>query len=1157
MSSSDRQNRLLVAEDWKRIYQTFRSADFQSYDFDTLRRTMILYLRENYPEDFNDYIESSEYLALIDLIAYLGQNLSFRMDLNARENFLELAERRESVLRLARLLSYNPRRNQCANGFLKIDSVSTSEDVFDSNNKNLSNQTIVWNDASNTNWYEQFIKIINAALPSSSKFGKPVSKATVSGIPSEQYKINSTDTRIPVYNFTKQVSSRSLAFEITSAKIDNSKIIEESPIPGNNLGFIYRDDGQGAGSTNTGFFLHFRQGKLQTGDFSVTVPTTNQVIGVNATDINNDDVWLYELDSNGNETTEWVPVPAVEGNNIVYNSLDKSQRKIYNVLTKNNDAIDLIFSDGVFGDLPKGNFRIYYRTSANSDYAIKPSSITNVLISVPYISGTGSNESLKIIASLKYTVTNATSTESNDSIKANAPATYYTQNRLITAEDYNIGPLAVSQDIVKVKSVNRIASGISRFYDLVDSTGKYSNTNLFADDGVIFKRYNTEKINFTFENTTDIENIVFNTIVPIIKDRRVLNFYYDKFPSIVVNDLSLAWNQVTEDTNRSTGYFSDNDNLIYKLGTYTGSNLLYVEAGALLKFVAPANKCFDKYNDIQNRLPTQKGDKTYIWAKVISVTNDGTANGLGTLDTGLGPVTLNDLIPQDAILSEIRPKYTVEIIDDTVNRIVNLSFAYRTFGLRYDSVNRRWRVILDSNLDVINEFSLGKAGDVTNQNQDASWVMLFETNGETYTVTTRNLEYIFESKKQIRFYFEEKNKVYDNKTGKIVKDRISILGINTQPDLTSSFTKDWDWQITQNYRDPEGYIDSKKIQVSFYDSDDDGVIDDPDLFTNIVAPLANPTNKVVFAQKYITLDGVEDFRYISKDELGVKVYSTENEYNSIASSLKTNGELVYFTQPNVFKIFNSVTNRTSLTADYRAYVGRDDLKFQYVHSADDSARIDPSSSNIIDTYMLTRSYDTEIRRWLNDEIVSKPKPPSSDELYYNYDANISSIKSISDEIIYHPVKYKILFGNKAPVDLQSTFKVVKNQEQVINDNQLKSLVVSAINEYFAIDNWDFGETFYFSELAAYITTRTAPYISSIVIVPNAATSAYGSLQEIRCESDEIFITGATVNNIEIITSLTASKLQASGTVVTTDNTNETGIQSSTLTITNNIGGYTY
>ena len=55
MSATDRQSRLLVAEDWKRIYQSYRNADFQSYDFDNLRRTLINYLRQTYPEDFKDY----------------------------------------------------------------------------------------------------------------------------------------------------------------------------------------------------------------------------------------------------------------------------------------------------------------------------------------------------------------------------------------------------------------------------------------------------------------------------------------------------------------------------------------------------------------------------------------------------------------------------------------------------------------------------------------------------------------------------------------------------------------------------------------------------------------------------------------------------------------------------------------------------------------------------------------------------------------------------------------------------------------------------------------------------------------------------------------------------------------------------------------------
>ena len=240
MSSTDRQNRLLVAEDWKRIYQTYRNADFKSYDFENLRRTMINYLRQNYPEDFNDYIESSEYLALIDLIAFLGQNLAFRMDLNARENYLELAERRESVLRLARLLSYNPKRNIAANGIMKMASVTTSESFVDSNNINLENQTIIWNDPANPNWYEQFIKVLNRAMPTNGVVGKPIKKETIDGIPTEQYRLNSNNTGVPLFSFTTTVDGSSTIFDVVSTDLTNSAIIEATPKPGSSFNIIYR-----------------------------------------------------------------------------------------------------------------------------------------------------------------------------------------------------------------------------------------------------------------------------------------------------------------------------------------------------------------------------------------------------------------------------------------------------------------------------------------------------------------------------------------------------------------------------------------------------------------------------------------------------------------------------------------------------------------------------------------------------------------------------------------------------------------------------------------------------------------------------------------------------------------------------------------------------
>ena len=111
VSQQQRQKQLFAAEDWQVIYQAFTQVNFNAYDFPTIRTAMVEYIRLNYPEDFNDWTESSEFVAIIDLLAYLGQSLAFRMDLNTRENFLDTAQRRDSIFRLARMLNYQPQRS--------------------------------------------------------------------------------------------------------------------------------------------------------------------------------------------------------------------------------------------------------------------------------------------------------------------------------------------------------------------------------------------------------------------------------------------------------------------------------------------------------------------------------------------------------------------------------------------------------------------------------------------------------------------------------------------------------------------------------------------------------------------------------------------------------------------------------------------------------------------------------------------------------------------------------------------------------------------------------------------------------------------------------------------------------------------------------------
>ena len=1142
MASVDRQNKLIAAEDWKKIYQSFKNADFKSYDFDNLRRTMITYLRENYPEDFNDYIESSEYLALIDLIAFLGQNLAFRFDLNARDNFLELAERRESVLRLARLLSYNPKRTQPANGLLKFTSISTTESVVDSNGRNLSNQTIVWNDSANSNWYEQFIKVINASLPETSQFGKATDSAIISGVPCDQYRFNASNTEVPIYGFSKNIDGRNIDFEVVSTSFSGADAIyEEPPFPTNSLAFLYRDDGGGPPSSNTGFFVHFRQGTLQESTFTIERPSTSETLDIDSPNINNTDVWLYGLDSIGFETELWSKVDSVEGNNIIYNSLSKKIRNIYSVLTRSLDRVRLIFADGTFGNLPQGNFKVYYRTSNGLSYSINPADIRNVTIDIPYISRSGKREIVTVALGLKYTVANAAIAETSDEIKSNAPATYYTQSRMITGEDYNILPLSVNQEVVKIKSINRVSSGISRYFDLKDSTGKYSTTNLFGTDGVIYKEPTVDIFTFNVNTRSDIENVVLNQIEPILTLRKTVDFYLDKYPTITLSPNFSAFYQRTSAVNLSTGYIGDVDDAsTKKLGSFTSSNLRYLVPGALLKFVPPAGKVFDKDNTVIDLAQADENSKTYVWSKVINVISDGTSSNTGLLKDGTGPLILNDVIDQGSYLDSILPKFVTGLEPSVINRMVDLIFANKEFGLRYDANLTAWKLVTDTNVDKKNDFSLGKSGDVSNQQLDASWIILFETNGETYTVTSRGTRYVFESEKEIRFFYDSSDKVYDTNTGKIVRDKIAVLGINTAPDSTSPISQDIDWEIVGEYKGSDGYIDSKKISISFYDNDEDGVVDNPEIFDVVVAPDVSPTEKLIFQKSRVSIDGITDYYFIKNENDLIKIFTSQDV---VDNNLLADQQLVYIISENVIKVFYQQSQSFVITTEYRAFVGRSGLKFQYVHAADESARIDPSSTNIIDVFMLTKTYDTQYRLWLNGDVATKPLPPSSDALFINFGADLNKIKAISDEVIYHPVKYKNLFGSKADISLQATFKVVKNSSLVVSDNDIKTGVVSAVKEFFSIDNWDFGDTFYFGELATYIMNRMTPKIANIVLVPKNQNLAFGSLYEIKANPDEIFASSISVDNIEIISEITAARLNTTGVVLTSSATSANGIVS--------------
>ena len=1140
--------KLLITEDWKKIYQSFRNADFQSYDFETIRRILISYLQENYPEDFNDFIDSSEYIALIDLISYLGQNLSFRIDLNARENFLETAQRRDSILRLAQLISYVPKRNIPASGLLKVTAVSTTENVFDSTGVNLSNTTIVWNDATNSNWYEQFISIMNSSMEGSSVFGKPADRDTILGILTERYLIASSNTDIPVYNFSKNVNGVSMSFEIVPATFTgNTYIYEDSPRPTNSVSLLYQNDNKGSGSANTGFFALFKQGTLGISSFSITNPVPNEIIGINVSNINDTDVWLWKLNPDGTyPTTPWTKVPNVVGNNAIYNSIDKSIRDIYSVTSRNSDQVDLNFTDGSFGNLPKGNFSLFYRQSNGLVYSIKPEQMSGIVINIPYVSKSGQNQVLTLTLGLQYTVSNSAGPESNASIQSKAPQAYYTQNRMITGEDYNIAPLTLTSNVLKIKSINRVSSGISKYFELSDTSSKYSSTNIFATDGILYKNIHEENFSFEYASKNEIFSVIKQQLEPIISSQSLKSFYLDKFRAGNLNitlNASIAlpeytWTLTNTAAGQGRGYFNviqrtvGSANLNTPVPTsigpsYVGSSnpMYYVSVGSLVKFVPPLlDNQYPQYFLPNGKIVSTKTNKTsdYIWVTVLQVIGNGSNNGVGNLDDGTGPVILSNQLGNGAIPVEIIPTFVNSLSYSFENDLVNLCLSQKNFGLRIDSVTRKWKIIEDTNIDLYGKFDLTTAGNISNANLDSSWLIAFSWTGAGYKVRYRLLDYIFQSEKQTGFYKDSSDVNFDYTNNTVIKDKINVLSINTEPGTTGTpLGVDYSWQVDNSIVESDGYIDPSKVNISFYDHQDSGTVGqivNPDTFSNIVGNISYGTSYGIVMFKR-SADGM---RSTLVDNTTFLVYKSESDIQSMDPDY-----LYYFTDTDVVKSISS--NTFVYEPDYFVYRGRDGLSFNYLHNSGEERRIDPSKSNIIDVYMLTTDYDLSFRNWLLTQSGTAPLPPTSQSLENNYSGNLEPVKAISDEIIYQPVKYKVLFGKSASTNLKAKFKAVRNITSTTSDNDIRSRILTAINNFFSLENWDFGQSFHFSELSTYVMNSLTPDITNFVIVP--LTNNFGSLYEVACQHNEIFISGATASDIEVISAITASQLNT--TLITT------------------------
>lgn len=1297
MSESIRQSNLFAGEDYKKIFKAYQFIDYTAYDFDTLKQALINYIQTYYPEDFNDYIESSEFIAIIELLAYFGTSLAFRTDLNSRENFIDTAERRESIIRLAQMVNYVPRRNIAASGLFKIAAVQTDQPLTDANGVSINDLAVYWNDPNNPDWFDQFVQICNASFSSLNPFGRPTKSGTIGSIPTDLYQLNSILNLNVTYPTSVTINGQQFPIDVCNPDfITNQTIFERDPDPANAFNFIYRNDSLGVASDNTGFFLYFKQGTLVNVDTNFEFPVPSRLFPIDIQNINQDDVYVQETDQNGNVITKWSKVPALAGENVIYNSIQFSERNIFDVLSGAGDTITVRFADGNFGNVPTGLFRFWTRVSANQALVIRPDNAQGLQINIPYIGNDQQNYTLRIVFNLESTIGNAAPSETNEQIKLRAPEVFSTQSRMVNGSDYNVLPLVFGNQIAKIQAIDRTYSGQSRYIDLNDPTGFHHDLIIFGQDGALYRDNQNILVEVIEDssNSGTIESILINNIQEILRDPKMSTFFYDEYltqfenkirvnpssteptgrslldfvPTSTDPSASLFWQTSPAKFSNDTGFFSATVNGITAealVNTLTTNNVLggtyqpfsFIGSGAVVQFADPSDSTtlnsVSVTNVVQSGIPL-----------VINSTNPA---------LNIGPVELGKEENNNYRAEKVYPAFRNELTTAEIAAITTAIDAGISFYMYYDLLTDEWNTSTAATSGLSDQasqpfvypnpiFNGGVSEIYSDWTLSAASGLLYITiasNNQlgitTYDLTGRGRIYVFESYRDVRFYWEPGQIILDNASGLALQDTIEIMPLvntndsvdNNEPVIVDPSTAYLRAQVLFNitgvFTQDDGYVDTSKVQVSLIDEDSDGIPDNPDGFndivptdgrvvfeyytdavsgyqstrpwvanwgtqiadtvtpdvyvyfpisptdptslysapfisTSIVADPLNPpsgvvsmditdlvflnnTTEILFnsiipaksisnqVTAFFNNTGIANgYTWIPDNHLVLNKLDIITEYfldKSFLISTTPPGFGVYYaleqstsddltTYPNGGVVFMAIIDQYHFDKNGKSFTQNDTitelnrlpLYFKWSHYSPIDQRIDPAPTNIIDMIVITNAFYNDMTVWKANagSIATIPAAPTTEDLRIQF-ADLDQYKMISDSMIWNSGTFKILFGTQASTELQATIKVVKAPSSSVSDNEVKTLVIQAIDTYFDIRNWDFGETFFWSELSAFIHQQLVLIISSVVIVPNNADSQFGNLFEIVAGPTQLFMSTATVNNVQIVANFTNQNLR--------------------------------
>ncbi len=467
------------AEQWVKTYtQLNKAISYKAFDFNGIKQSLIEYLRTYHPEHFNNLTETDELLALIEMFAYVGELYAYRADVNTQEHVLSATTRKSSAIQIANMLGYTPSRRTAAVGLVKIVSISTTETIIDADGTNLARRVIKWTDPSNARWKSQFDLIMRRVLNTAVGVATDADKTQIENVTFERYVMNTNDLVDGVFRFSASVNGLSVPMELVGVKLADGAITELAPTGNRPLDVLYANDGYGDTSPSSGYMFLAKQGTLSSVPIVFDGGVVNLSQPINVSGINDTDVWLNAVSATGDYVSAWTQV-----DNVAYNQ--SATKDVFQVVSREGDQVSLVFGDGNYSSIPTGSFRIWYRTSLELDNTIPTNAISSVPVTMAYTDAFGNKQTLTCAVSLQTAIVTSSASETLDKLKQAVPGVFYTQDRMVNAQDHQ-NYLLQDPSVVKIKAVNRTFAGHSKYSSWYDGSESYENVKIFSDDGALY-----------------------------------------------------------------------------------------------------------------------------------------------------------------------------------------------------------------------------------------------------------------------------------------------------------------------------------------------------------------------------------------------------------------------------------------------------------------------------------------------------------------------------------------------------------------------------------------------------------------------------------------------------------------------------------------------